>query len=174
MKVTVTDLHEPFHQALAAPLPNATAVADAFHAVGVGTRVVEPTRRRVQQETLGLRGHKTDPLYRSRKLLTLAVGRLDDRGEQKLCGLPAAGDSDGQAYEACAGPGPTPDTHSRCDPAVGWSPCRRPGSMTPIGTSSNRGDVPLCWTARIPRDAFLLVQWREARITSRHCTEAPT
>jgi transposase len=35
VKVTVTDLHEPFRKALAARLPNATAVADAFHVVGV-------------------------------------------------------------------------------------------------------------------------------------------
>ena len=53
VKITVTDLHEPFRAALAAHLPNATAVADAFHVVAVGTRVVDRTRRRVQQETLG-------------------------------------------------------------------------------------------------------------------------
>jgi transposase len=100
--VTVTDLHEPFRVALAQHLPNATAVADAFHVVAVGTRVVDRTRRRVQQETLGHRGHKGDPLYRSRKLLTMAAERLDDRGEQKLRGLLAAGDPHGQVYEAWA------------------------------------------------------------------------
>jgi transposase len=98
--VTVTDLHEPFRAALAAHLPNATAVADAFHVVGVGTRVVDRTRRRVQQETLGHRGHMGDPLYRSRKLLTTAAERLDERGETRLRGLLAAGDPDGQVYEA--------------------------------------------------------------------------
>jgi transposase len=100
VEVTVTDLHEPFRKALAARLPNATAVADAFHVVGVGNRVVERTRRRVQQETLGHRGHKADPLYRGRKLLTLAAERLDDRGTARLRGLLAAGDPDGQVYEA--------------------------------------------------------------------------
>jgi transposase len=100
--VTVTDLHEPFRAALAAHLPNATAVADAFHVAGVGTRVVDRTRRRVQQEILGHRGHKGDPLYRSRKLLTLAAERLDVAGTAKLRGLLAAGDPDGQVYEAWA------------------------------------------------------------------------
>jgi transposase len=100
--VTVTDLHEPFRTALAAHLPNATAVADAFHVVAVGTRVVDRTRRRVQQETLGHRGHKGDPLYRGRKLLTMAAERLDERGTAKLRGLLAAGDPDGQVYEAWA------------------------------------------------------------------------
>lgn len=89
--VTFTDLHEPFRAALAAHLPNATAVADAFHVVGVGTRIVDRTRRRVQQETLDHRGHKGDPLYRGRKLLTLAAERLDDAGTARLRGLLAAG-----------------------------------------------------------------------------------
>jgi transposase len=102
VQVTVTDLHEPFRAALAAHLPNATAVADAFHVVAVGTRVVDRARRRVQQETLGHRGHKGDPLYRSRKLLTMAAERLDDAGTIKLRGLLAAGDPDGQVYEAWA------------------------------------------------------------------------
>jgi hypothetical protein len=61
---------------------------------------VDRTRRRVQQETLGHRGQTGDPLYRSRKLLTMAAERLDDRGTTKLRGLLAAGDPDGQAYEA--------------------------------------------------------------------------
>lgn len=92
VKVTVTDLHEPFRTALAKHLPNATAVADAFHVVAVGTRALDRTRRRVQQETLGHRGRKADPLYRSRKLLTLAAERLDDKSTAKLRGLLAAGD----------------------------------------------------------------------------------
>ena len=102
VEVTVTDLHEPFRKALAAHLPNATAVADPFHVVGVGTRVVDRTRRRVQQETLGHRGHKPDPLYRGRKLLTMAAERLDDQGTARLRGLLAVGDPDGQVYEAWA------------------------------------------------------------------------
>jgi len=102
VEVTVTDLHEPFRAALAARLPNATAVADPFHVVGVGTRVVDRTRRRVQRDTLGHRGHKHDPLYRARKLLTLAAERLDDHGTTKLRGLLSAGDPGGQVYEAWA------------------------------------------------------------------------
>lgn len=98
--MTVTDLHEPFRKALAEHLPRATAVADAFHVVAVGTRVVERTRRRVQQETLGHRGHKADPLYRGRKLLTMAEERLDDEAGAKLRGLLGAGDPDGQVHEA--------------------------------------------------------------------------
>lgn len=47
---------------------------------------------RVQNETLGHRGRKGDPLYRSQRLLTRADERLDDRGRTKLLGLLDAGD----------------------------------------------------------------------------------
>lgn len=97
---TVTDLHHPFRRALAKHLTNAIAVADPFHVVGVGTRVVDRTRRRVQQQTLQPRGHKVDPLYRARKLLTLAEERLDDDSTTRLRGLLAAGDPHGHVYEA--------------------------------------------------------------------------
>lgn len=99
---TVTDLRHAFRRALAKHLTNAVAVADPFHVVGVGTRVVDRTRRRVQQETLQHRRHKVDPLYRARKLLTLAAERLDADSTTKLRGLLAAGDPHGQVHEAWA------------------------------------------------------------------------
>jgi transposase len=46
-------------------LPDTVAVLDAFHVVRLGTQVVDEVRRRVQQDTLGRRGHKHDPLYKS-------------------------------------------------------------------------------------------------------------
>jgi transposase len=39
---TVTDLHEPFRQALAMHLRNATAVADPFQVIATGDRVMGP------------------------------------------------------------------------------------------------------------------------------------
>ena len=39
-------------------LDDAVAVLDAFHVVKLGTQVVDEVRRRVQQDTLGRRGHK--------------------------------------------------------------------------------------------------------------------
>jgi hypothetical protein len=38
-------------------------------------------RRRVQNETIGHRGRKDDPLYLARRLLTKAHERLDERGD---------------------------------------------------------------------------------------------
>ena len=41
-------------------------------------------RRRVQNETLGHRGRKADPLYRIRKLLLAGYERLDERGHDRV------------------------------------------------------------------------------------------
>ena len=98
--VTVADLHEPFRAAFARHLGHATQVADPFHVVAVGTRAVDAVRRRVQNETLGHRGRKGDPLYRARKLLTLAGERLDPAGQGRLRGLLGAGDPGRQVYDA--------------------------------------------------------------------------
>jgi transposase len=100
IRVAVCDLHEPFRAAFDQQLPDTTQVADAFHVVAVGTRVIDRARRRVQNETLGHRGRAADPLYRARKLLTLADERLDDRGRRTLRGLLAAGDPAGQVAAA--------------------------------------------------------------------------
>ena len=50
----------------------------------------------MQNDTLGHRGHKEDPLYRARRLLTKAHERLDEAGENKLLGLLKAGDPKGE------------------------------------------------------------------------------
>ena len=81
-------------------LPDATQVADPFHLVKLANTRLDEVRRRVQNETLGHRGHKDDPLYRSRRLLTKADERLDDRGRAKLAGLLEAGDPRGEVRMA--------------------------------------------------------------------------
>nr|WP_308772850.1 transposase [Brachybacterium paraconglomeratum] len=44
-------------------LEDATCVLDAFHIVKLAGAAVDDVRRRIQQETLGHRGRKGDPLY---------------------------------------------------------------------------------------------------------------
>ena len=61
---------------------------------------VDDTRRRVQNETMGHRGRKDDPLYRIRRLLTKADERLTDKGRTKLVGLLDAGDPRGEVRTA--------------------------------------------------------------------------
>jgi transposase len=65
-------------------LPDAVAVFDAFHVVRLGTQVVDEFRRRVQQDTLGRRGHKHDPLYQVRGLLRHGVEHLTERQQAKI------------------------------------------------------------------------------------------
>jgi transposase len=77
-------------------LPDAVAVLDAFHVVRLATQVVDEVRRRVQQDTLGHRGHKTDPLYQIRGLLRHGVEHLSERQQAKLTRCLAAGDPDGE------------------------------------------------------------------------------
>ena len=96
----VLDLSGPWRLAFDTMLPDATQVADPFHLVKLANQRLDEVRRRVQHETLGHRGHKNDPLYRSRRLLTKADERLDERGRTKLMGLLDAGDPRGEVRMA--------------------------------------------------------------------------
>jgi transposase len=69
IRVVATDLAESFRAGLSPHLDHAVRVADPFHVVRVGNRCLDKVRRRVQNETLGHRGRKDDPLYRIRKIL---------------------------------------------------------------------------------------------------------
>src|SRR5204863_5853076 len=77
-------------------LPATAAVLDAFHVVRLGTQVVDEVRRRIQQHTLGRRGHKHDPLYQIRGLLRHGVEHLSERQHAKLTRCLEAGDPDGE------------------------------------------------------------------------------
>jgi transposase len=82
--VVATDLAESYRAGLAGRLDHASRVADPFHVVRVGNRCLDTVRRRVQNETLGHRGRKHDPLYRIRKLMLAGAERLDERGQQRM------------------------------------------------------------------------------------------
>jgi transposase len=73
-----------YTSALTAPLGHASVVVDHVHAVRLANMVVDQARRRTQQATLGHRGRKHDPLYRSRKLLLTAAEQLTQRGQVRL------------------------------------------------------------------------------------------
>ena len=96
----VLDLSGPYRVTFDTMLPDATQVADPFHVVKLANQRLDEVRRRVQNETLGHRGRKDDPLYRARRLLTKAHERLDERANSKLRGLLAAGDPHGEVRMA--------------------------------------------------------------------------
>jgi transposase len=78
IRVVATDLAESFRAGLSPHLDHARRFADPFHVVRVANRCLDQVRRRVQNETLGHRGRKPDPLYRIRKVLLTGNERLDD------------------------------------------------------------------------------------------------
>ncbi len=94
------DLSGPYRAVFDTMLPDATQVADPFHVVKLANHKLDECRRRVQNETVGHRGRKDDPLYRCRRLLTKADERLDDQGRSKLLGLLDAGDPRGEVRTA--------------------------------------------------------------------------
>ncbi|MCB1261963.1 MAG: ISL3 family transposase, partial [Acidimicrobiales bacterium] len=96
----VLDLSGPWRLAFDTMLPAAGQVADPFHLIKLANQRLDEVRRRVQNDTLGHRGRKDDPLYRSRRLLTKADERLDDRGRTRLLGLLDAGDPRGEVRTA--------------------------------------------------------------------------
>ncbi len=90
------DLSGPYRAVFDEKLPDATQVADPFHVVKLANTKLDECRRRVQNETMGHRGHKSDPLYRCRRLLTKADERIDEKGKEKLLGLLRVGDPRGE------------------------------------------------------------------------------
>ncbi|HMK63664.1 MAG TPA: ISL3 family transposase [Acidimicrobiales bacterium] len=66
------DLSGPYRAVFDKMLPHVIQVADPFHVCKLANSKLDECRRRVQNETLGHRGHKADPLYRCRWLLLAA------------------------------------------------------------------------------------------------------
>lgn len=62
VKVVAIDPREGYRQGLKPHLEHVTLVVDPFHVVALANRAVDNTRRRVNQDLLGHRGRKADPL----------------------------------------------------------------------------------------------------------------
>jgi transposase len=84
IEVVATDLAESYRAGLSPDLDHVRRVADPFHVVRVANRCVDTVRRRVQNETLGHRGRKKDPLFKIRKLLLTGSERLNQRGSERM------------------------------------------------------------------------------------------
>ena len=86
------DLSASYRSVYDTMLPDAVQVADPFHVVKLANQMLDETRRRVQNETLGHRGRRDDPLWRARRRLTIARERLSDEQHGRVLGLLRAGD----------------------------------------------------------------------------------
>ena len=99
--------------------PDAVQVADQFHVIKLANTKLDEVRRRVQNQTLGHRGHRDDPLYRARKLLVMAEARvIDAGGRERLLGLLDAGDPKGEVRTAWSAKELVRDLYSHRDPDV--------------------------------------------------------
>ena len=98
--VAALDPFRGYATALRTSLPHATRVLDAFHVTRLGFAAVDDVRRRVQQEDLGHRGRKDDPLYRIRRILRRGHERLTDTAWDRLLTGLDVGDVDGQVAAA--------------------------------------------------------------------------
>ena len=113
------DLSGPYRAAFDTAVPHARQVADPFHIVRLANDALDEVRHRVQNQTLGHRGHKHDPLYRARKLLISGHDRISDTGETKLLSLLEAGDPHGEVRDAWHAKETLRGTYAIADPELG-------------------------------------------------------
>ena len=76
-----------FKTATSEEQPDAVAVMDPFHVVRLGGDALERCRRRVQLDTCGHRGRKSDPLYAARRTLQTGEDLLTDKQRDRLTKL---------------------------------------------------------------------------------------
>lgn len=100
IRTAVIDPYSGYALGLADGLPNARLVVDHFHAVRLANQALDEVRRRVQQDTLGHRGRKLDPLYRARRRLLVGHERLGDDGWSRVVALLELGDPAGEVGAA--------------------------------------------------------------------------
>ena len=82
--VAALDPFRGYATALRTSLPHATRVLDAFHVTRLGFAAVDDVRRRVQQQDLGHRGRKGDPVYSIRRVLRRGHEHLTDTAWDRL------------------------------------------------------------------------------------------
>ena len=160
------DLSGPYRLVFDTMLAHAGQIADPFHLIRLTNQALDECRRRVQNETLGHRGHKDDPLYRCRRLLTKADERLDEKGREKLLGLLDAGDPRGEVRMAWHAKEVVREIYTHTDPVLAAEFVERLGrdlqdESCPIEIR-RVGRTPLRWKDQI-------VNWHHA-----HVTNAPT
>lgn len=68
-------------------LPGVTPVMDPFHVIRLAGSAVEDCRRRIQQDTLGRRGMRGDPLYQARRTLLTGAALLTAKQQARLNAL---------------------------------------------------------------------------------------
>jgi transposase len=96
----VIDPCQPYATAAAKGLPAARVVVDHFHVIRLANAALDEVRRRTQNDALGHRGRKRDPLYRIRRRLLASHDRLDPAGFARMLAWLHAGDPEGEVGAA--------------------------------------------------------------------------
>jgi transposase len=96
----VIDPYQPYATAAAAGLPAARVVVDHFHVIRLANAALDEVRRRTQNDTLGHRGRKPDPLYRIRRRLLAGQDRLDPAAFARVLAWLDTGDPEGEVGAA--------------------------------------------------------------------------
>lgn len=84
IEIVAMDGFTGFKTASKEQLPDATEVMDPFHVVQLAGDMLDRVRQRVQQETLGHRGRRGDPLYGVRKVLRTGEAFLTVKQQARL------------------------------------------------------------------------------------------
>jgi transposase len=84
VEVVAMDGFSGFKTATTEELPDAVTVMDPFHVVRLAGNALDECRRRVQLDTCGHRGRKTDPLYTARRTLHTGADLLTDKQKTRL------------------------------------------------------------------------------------------
>lgn len=84
VEVVAMDGFTGFKTATTEELPDAVTVMDPFHVLRLAGDALDECRRRVQRDTFGRRGQKSDPLYKARRTLHTGAGRLTEKQQARL------------------------------------------------------------------------------------------
>jgi len=151
VKVATLDPFQGYKNAIDDELQDATAVLDAFHVVKLGGQAVDEVRRRVQQETLGHRGRRGDPLYGIRTILHCGIERLTDRQKTRLQKAIAADERHDEVHIAWQAAQRLRDAYQRDDLTEGRQIAQQ-----------ILDSFPTCPIPEIKRLGKTLTRWREA------------
>ncbi|BBY06919.1 ISL3 family transposase [Mycobacterium noviomagense] len=87
IEVVAMDGFAGYKTAAAAVVPDAVTVMDPFHVVALAGAKLDLIRQRIQQQTLGRRGHTGDPLYGIRRIARTRTTLLSARQHHSLTGV---------------------------------------------------------------------------------------
>jgi transposase len=84
VQVIAMDGFAGYKTAAATVVPDAVTVMDPFHVVALAGAKLDLIRQRIQQQTLGRRGHTGDPLYGIRRIARTRTRLLSQRQHHRL------------------------------------------------------------------------------------------